>query len=227
MEREETYIPYKERTSKELCRDISIKTEKLFLKKDKISLLYFTVIFLVLVALDWFGKTYVNLWLGSIVVWTIVVCGFVVFKINRPEDDAKYRLGILAGALLVLMVVEWDEKIYVNWRLGAIVVGAFVLMYFVSFIINQKLISDMNLAASPKQYLPFAQRLRKWVQIRNFLGITLLIWLPYLTIYYQVDGVWKLIEWLILYVVGVCTEPSWMDNDIGDDLEELEFRLEE
>ena len=173
MEREETYIPYKERTPKELCRDISIKTEKLFLKKDKINLLYYTVIFLVLVALDWFGKTYVNLWLG------------------------------------------------------AIVVGAFVLMYFVSFIINKKLISDMNLAASPKQYLPFAQRLRKWVQIRNFLGITLLIWLPYLTIYYQIDGVWKLIQWLILYVVGVCTEPSWMDNDIGDDLEELEFRLEE
>lgn len=227
MEREETYIPYKERTPKELCRDISIKVEKLFLKKDKISLLYFTVFFLVLVALDWFGKTYVNLWLGCIVVWVIVVCGFVVFRINLSEDNTKSILVIWAVALLVLMVVEWNEKMYVNWRLGAIVVGAFVLMYFVSFIINQKLISDMNLAASPKQYLPFAQRLRKWVQIRNFLGITLLFWLPYLTIYYKIDGLWGLAEWVILYVIGVCTEPSWMDSDIGDDLEELEFRLEE
>ena len=227
MKREETYIPYKERTPKELCRDISIKTEKLFLKKDKISLLYFTVFFLVLVALDWLGKTYVKLWLGCIVVWVIVVCGFVVFRINLSEDNTKSILVIWAVALLVLMVVEWNEKMYVNWRLGAIVVGAFVLMYFVSFIINQKLISDMNLAASPKQYLPFAQRLRKWVQIRNFLGITLLFWLPYLTIYYKIDGLWGLAEWVILYVIGVCTEPSWMDNDIGDDLEELELRLEE
>ena len=98
MKREETYIPYKERTPKELCRDINLKAEKLFLKKDKFGLLFFAVFFLVLAALHLYYKTYVNWSLGAIVVGAIMAVGFVIFKTNNlDEDDKRYQL-IFASA---------------------------------------------------------------------------------------------------------------------------------
>jgi len=39
MEPEVPYIPYAERSAKELCRDILLKAEKLYIKNDKRNLL--------------------------------------------------------------------------------------------------------------------------------------------------------------------------------------------
>ena len=174
MKREETYIPYKERTPKELCRDINLKAEKLFLKNDKFGLLIFAVFFLVLVALHFYYKTYVNLWLG------------------------------------------------------AIVVGAILVVNSVFFLINRRLVNDMNLAATSKQFLPMAKRLKKCFQFRNFLCLSLLFWLPFL-ILDDFHDVWRIAELLILYILGALfsNRDFWIDPAFSDDVEELEYRLEE
>ena len=226
MKREETYIPYKERTPKELCRDINLKAEKLFLKKDKFGLLFFAVFFLVLAALHLYYKTYVNWSLGAIVVGAIMTVGFVIFKTNNlDEDDKRYQL-ILTSAILLLIALDWREKMYMNWWLGAVVVGTIGVVTFVFFKINQKLVNDMNLAVSPKQHLFIGKQLKKCVQIRNILCITLLFWLPFLTFQDLMTG-WEFTKWAIVFVIGICAQPTWIDSDFNDDLDELEYRVEE
>lgn len=227
MKRDETYIPYKERTPKELCRDINLKAEKSFLKKDKFGLLFFTVFFLLFVALHFYYKTNVDMWFGVVVEGAIFAGGLFIFKTYLPRED-KHRLLIWTVALLVCVALAWNDKMYVNWGIVAIVVGAILVVTFVFFIINQKLINEMNLASTPKQYLPVAKRLKKCVLIRNIIGITLLYWLPFLTIHDTLNG-WRFSEYLICYVIGICVTnlDFWIDSDFSDDVEELEFRLEE
>ena len=227
MKREETYIPYKERTPKELCRDIYLKAEKLFLKKDKFGLLIFAVFFLVLVALHFYYKTYVNLWLGAIVVGAILAVGFNVFKTYLPQYG-KYRLLIWVLAFAVCVAMEWRYMTYAYWGLGAIVVGAILVVNFVFFLINRRLVNDMNLAATPKQFLPMVKRLKKCFQFRNFLCLSLLFWLPFLTLD-DFHDVWRIAELLILYILGALfsNRDFWIDPAFSDDVEELEYRLEE
>ena len=227
MKREETYIPYKERTPKELCRDINLRAEKLFLKKDKYGLLFFAVFFLVLVALHLYDKTYVSLWFGFLVVGAIMAGGFVFFKTYFSKKD-KYRSLIWGVAILVCVVLEWHEKTYVNWKLGIIVVGGILFVTSSSFIVNKKLVNDMNLAANPKQFFPMAKKLKKSLQNRNFICLSLLIWLPFLLLDDLQDG-WWFTCLLILYVVGALfsNRDFWIDSTFNDDLEELEYRLEE
>ena len=191
MKREETYLPYKERTPKELCRDINIKVEKLFLKRDKNSLLIFAVSFLVLLALHLYYKTHVYLWLGFLVVGIIMVGGFYVFKPYFSKND-NYRSLIWGVGLILCLALQWQEMTTVNWWLGAIVLGVIMVVTAVCYKINQKLVNDMNLAANPKQFLPMAKRLKRCFQIRNFLCLTLLLFgLPLLTLDIFHD-VWRL-----------------------------------
>ena len=226
MKRDETYIPYKERSPKELCRDINLKAEKLFLKKDKYGLLSFTLFFLALVALHLHYKTYVSVWLGAIVMGAILAVGYVVFKPYYSRND-NIRSFIYAVFLLVFLALSLQEKSYVNWWLGAIVVGAIVVVTAVFFIINKRLVDDMNLAANPKQFLPMAKRLKRCFQIRNFLCLTLLFWLPLLTLDFFHD-VWRLQILLFSYVIGALfsNKDFWIDIAFCEDLEELERRLE-
>ena len=280
MKREETYIPYKERTPKELCRDIYLKAEKLFLKKDKFGLLIFAVFFLVLVALHFYYRTYVNLWLGAIVVGVILAVGFNVFKTYLPQYGkyrlliwalafavcvamewrymtyaywglgaivvgailavgfnvfktylpryGKYRLVIWVLAFAVCVAIEWRYMTNAYWGLGAIVVGAILVVNFVFFLINRRLVNDMNLAATPKQFLPMVKRLKKCFQFRNFLCLSLLFWLPFLTLD-DFHDVWRIAELLILYILGALfsNRDFWIDPAFSDDVEELEYRLEE
>lgn len=78
MEPEEPYIPFKERTPKEVCRDITIKAEK-FLKSYKIRVIIIPVICLVLVALSWYFMPNVNWWTGLGIFGVVEVCFIVIF----------------------------------------------------------------------------------------------------------------------------------------------------
>ena len=226
MKREETYIPYKERSPKELCRDISLKAEKLFLKKDKYGLLFFSVFFLVLLALHLYYKTYVSVWLGAIVVGAILAVGYLVFK-PYFSRNANLRTLIFAVGILVIMALNWQEKTYVNWWLGAIVVGAIVVVTTVFFIINKRLLNDMNLAANPKQFLPMAKRLKRCLQLRNFLCLSLLIWFPVLILDRVQDERWSGYLFIFVVVVLFGDRDFWIDTAFCEDVNELEYRLEE
>ena len=229
MKREETYIPYKERTPKELCRDINLKAEKLFVKTYKHGLLFFAVVFLMLVGLQLLHMTYVDWRLGVLVIGTIMAGGFYVFKKYSLKKENKYYdkyyILILYTVILVWIALERHENIYMYWGLGAIVVGAIMVVNLVFFKMNHRLVNEMNLAVTPKQHLNIGKRLKKCIQNRNYLCITLLFCLPVLTFHDLMNG-WDFTKWLIVYVIGICTE-SWIDSDFNDDLDELEFRFEE
>lgn len=225
MKREEKYIPYKERSPKELCRDINLKAEKLFLKKDKYGLLIFTVFFLALVALHLYYKTYVSVCLGAIVVGAIVAVGFVVFKPYFSRND-NIRSLIFAVFLLVLMALNWQEKTYVNWWLGAIWVGTLVVVTAVFFIINKRLVNDMYLAANPKQHLGIAKRLKRCLQIRNILCISLLIWFPVLILDRFQGERWFIPSLIFVVLVLFGDRDLWIDIAFCEDVNELEYRLE-
>ncbi len=227
MKREETYIPYKERTPKELCRDINLKAESLFLKNDKYGLLFFALAFLGLVALHLYYTTYVYVWLGFLVVGLILAGGLVFFKTYSSKND-KFRRVIWSVALFVCIVMEWQEKTSVNWLSGAIIVGTIVVVISVFFKINQRMVNDMNLAPNPKRLLPIAKRLKKSFQLRNFICLALLLWLPFLTIDDILD------EWVLGYLIIIfliCAlfgnRDFWIDSSFNEDLDELEFRFEE
>ncbi len=227
MKRDETYVPYKERTPKELCRDITIKAETLFLKKDKYGLLFFAVFFLVLLALHLYYKTHVHLWFGFLVVGIILVGGFFVFK-PYSTKYYNYRSLIWGVGLIVCLALQWREMTTVNWWLGAIVVGFIEVVTAVCHTINQKLVHDLNLAINPKQFLPIAKRLKRCFQIRNIVCLTLLFCLPLLAldVYHDVR---RLVILLIVYVIGALfsNKDFWIDITFCEDLEELEYRLEE
>ncbi len=226
MRREETYIPYKERSPKELCRDINLKAEELCLKKDRYGLLFFNVFFLALVALYLYYKTYVSLWLGVIVVGAIEAVGFVVFKPYFSKNE-NLRTLIFAVGILVVVAMSWHEKTYVNWWLGAIVVGAIVVVTTVFFIINKRLVNEMNLAANPKQHLGIAKRLKKCLQIRNCLCLSLLVWLPVLVLDSIQDERWFVYLLIFVVVVLFSDRNFWIDIAFCEDVNELEYRLEE
>lgn len=226
MKRDETYIPYKERSPKELCRDINLKAEELFLKKDKYGLLSFTLFFLALVALHLHYKTYVSVWLGAIVMGAILAVGYVVFKPYYSRND-NIRSFIYAVFLLVFLALSWQEKTYVNWWLGAIVVGAIVVVTAVFFIINKRLVNDINLAANPKQFLPMAKRLKKCLQLRNFLCLSLLIWFPVLILDRVQDERWFVYLFIFVVIVLFSDRDLWIDTAFCEDVNELEYRLEE
>lgn len=226
MKREETYIPYKERSPKELCRDINLRAEKLFLKKDKYGLLFFTVFFLALVALHLYYKTYVSVWLGVIMVNAILAVGYVVFK-PYFSRNANLRTLIYAVGILLCLALSWQEKTYVNWWLGAIVVGGIVVVTTVFFVTNKRLVSEMNLAANPKHHLGIAKRLKKCLQVRNCLCLSLIIWLPVLMLDDIRDEQWFVYLPFFVAVVLFSDRDLWIDTAFCEDVNELEYRLED
>jgi predicted membrane channel-forming protein YqfA (hemolysin III family) len=86
----------------------------------------------------------------------------------------------------------------------------------------------MNLAASPKQFLPMAKRLKRCFQIRNIVCLTLLFCLPLMTLD-DFHDVSRLVILLIVYVIGALfsNKDFWIDITFCEDMDELEYRLEE
>lgn len=92
MERD-AYIPYKERTLKELCRDIDLKAKETFLKLNKTEksiLISFISVLLVCVALSWHYNGGVDRW---VLPWfvAIVVEVIVAFIINKMVIKSMKR----------------------------------------------------------------------------------------------------------------------------------------
>ena len=106
-------------------------------------------------------------------------------------------------------------------------VGVIEVVTAVCHTINQKLVNDMNLAANPKQFLPMAKRLKRCFQIRNIVCLTLLFWLPLVTLD-DFHDVSRLVILLIVYVIGALfsNKDFWIDITFCEDLDELEYRLE-
>lgn len=181
MEQEETYIPYKERTTEELCRDINLRAEKVYLKFSKKDI---------------------------------------------------YCILIAIVALVVCVALFWHYCGHVHgWLLCASIV-AYVVVYYVFFRINQKLINDMFLAKRPEQNLILAKRLKKClfyrhilISIFGFILGAIIAW-PSAQNFEWVYFTGCFICLLIGIWLGTIIKPeSWVDSDLNEDLYELEYRL--
>lgn len=107
MEREETYIPYKERTPNELCRDINIKAEKLFNKKDKWLMIFLAVFFLVFSAISWYWKEWwLLVWFGA-----FLVGGFVFYKINQKLINDMKSAASPKQHFSIAKKLRWSVRI--------------------------------------------------------------------------------------------------------------------
>ena len=91
MEPEEPYIPYEERTPKELCRDIMFKAEKLYLNNEKKALLIGAVVFLVFVALAWRKLRSFDDYYWLVGIGAIGVVYFVFYFINHKLINDMYN----------------------------------------------------------------------------------------------------------------------------------------
>ena len=92
MEPEEPYIPYEDRTPKELCRAIMFKAEKLYIKNDKRDLLIGFVVILIIAAISWYYKWFDKLSDYAFYVWlgVFAVVYIVFFFINRKLIHEMY-----------------------------------------------------------------------------------------------------------------------------------------
>ncbi len=169
------------RTLEELCNDINLRAEKLFLKFSKVEkwgLLFFAVAFIAPIAIFWHLQRSIDWW------WVGACCIFVVF-------------------------------------------------FFVFFIINRRLINGMKRATDFKQHLRLAKRLKKCVRFRNFLGS--LYWSTFVGISIvcrdEFSWGWILFAFIVAVIVSLCltaVKPEMLiDSAFREDLEELEYRLEE
>lgn len=148
----------------------------------------------------------------------------------------KDRKGLLIAAVFVLafVVAGWymapeKEKMWVYaW------VVAELAVYFVFFLINKKLINEMNLTANPRQFLSMVQRLCKTLKLRNFILLVLGLWPSLCFIPFLSDLVKVRLWWIVLSIIPtvliawlfVSMKPDRLiDSDFYSDVEDLEYQL--
>lgn len=173
MEQEYTNNPDKERTIEELCRDINLRAEEVYLKLSK---------------------------------------------------KGKYILLVLAALLVVLMVLNWQWVMDNPWWC-ACWLGACALVVFVVNKINHKLINDMKRAASPKENLRLAKRLKRFSRIVHAFGPIIVFWTQIMQLVHEKSYVLACLVTVLLFVFGFIS--SGLDPTLNGDLHELEYRLDE
>ena len=127
MEQQETHIPYRDRTLVELCQDINLTAEKVYLarsKKDKKILLIGAAVLLGILALTWYFQWFdINWYRGSIVTAAIVGWFFVIYLVNqllinrmKRATSPKQHLRLakclklwnrLSRAIMVMIILPW------------------------------------------------------------------------------------------------------------------------
>ena len=149
-------------------------------------------------------------------------------KFSKVE---KWGLLLFAVLFLAPIAINWHLHRSVDWWwVGACC--ALVVFLFVFYIINHRLINGMKRAANVKQHLRLAKRLRKCVQFRNFFGF--LYWSTFAGFGFAHDEFewgWFLFSLIIAVIVTLCITAAnpekLIDSAFSEDLDELEYRLEE
>ena len=161
MEPEVPYIPYAERSAKELCRDILLKAEKLYIKNDKMII----AVILILAAIAWYNKESFNqlsdysffTWLG------VFEVGYVVFffinrklihdmelaanprqflsMVQRLNKSVKLR-KFLTIAIGIWPALQLTGFVKVVWWYAAALIPAFIVAWIVVSANPEKLVDS-------------------------------------------------------------------------------------
>jgi len=115
MEQQDTHIPYRDRTLEQLCQDINLRAEKVYLirsKKDKMILLIGIVAILGLFALTWYFQWYeINWYWGPIVMAAIVGWCFAYILINKLLINRMKRATSPKQHLRFAKCLKWWDKL--------------------------------------------------------------------------------------------------------------------
>ena len=114
MEQQDTYIPNEDRTLEELCQDINLRAEKLYLmkgKKDRTILLIGIVAILGILALAWYFLRFeINWHRDPIVIAAILGWCFVYILINKLLINRMKRATSPKQHLHFAKCLKWWDK---------------------------------------------------------------------------------------------------------------------
>lgn len=116
MEQIDTYIPDQGRTLEELCQDINLRAETVYLKfskKEKNSLLIAALVLIGFFALTWYFQWFEIDWhMGSIWIGVLVVYAFVVYSVNKVLINAMKHAASPKQHLRMAKCLKWWVKLY-------------------------------------------------------------------------------------------------------------------
>ncbi len=116
MEQQDTYIPNEDRTLEELCQDINLRAEKVYIlkgRKDKTILLIGVVIILGVLALAWYlMRVEINWYREPIVISAIVGWSFVYILINKLLINRMKRAASPKQHLRIAKCLKWWDKFF-------------------------------------------------------------------------------------------------------------------
>lgn len=170
MEQQDTYIPNEDRTLEELCQDINLRAEKVYIlkgKKDRTILLIGVVIILGVLALAWYlMRVEINWYREPIVISAIVGWSFVYILINKLLINRMKRAASPKQHLRFAKCLKWWDKfskaiplamIFSTpwlWEYG-VNIGTYLLLFFpllVLFFIAARVDGDFNEGLDELEY---------------------------------------------------------------------------
>ena len=104
------------------------------------------------------------------------LCRDITLKAEKFLNGYKKGMLIVAVICLVLVALSLYFMPSVNWWVGLEIIGLVEVSFIVIYIYTKKLIHEMNLAATPKQFLPVAQRLKECVRYGNYFLHVISLW---------------------------------------------------
>ncbi len=104
------------------------------------------------------------------------LCRDITLKAEKFLKGHKKGMLVILVICLVLVALSLYFMPNVNWWVGLGFFGLVEVTFIVIYIYTQKLINEMNLAATPKQFLPVAQRLKEFVRYSNWFLHVISLW---------------------------------------------------
>ncbi len=104
------------------------------------------------------------------------LCRDINLKAEKFLKGYKKWILIIPVICVVLVALSLYFMPTVNWWVGLGVFGLVEVSFIVIYIYTRKLIHEMNLAATPKHFLPVAQRLKEFVRYSNYFFHVVSLW---------------------------------------------------
>lgn len=111
MKQQDTHIPYWDRKLDELCQDINLRAEKVFLKQSKYLLLFAVVFILGLLALGRYFQWFEINWHRDLIWLVCLVWLFVVYLVNQLLINRMKRAISPKQHLRLAKCLKWLDKL--------------------------------------------------------------------------------------------------------------------
>lgn len=153
-------------------------------------------------------------------------CRDINLKAEKFLKAQKTGMLIIPVVCLVMVVLALHFTSNANWWRGVGIFGFAEVCFIIIYIYTQKLIHEMHLAATPKQFLPIALRLKECVRYSNYLFHTFGLWITISALSGFKDFWWWDAASLIV-AAGIAWLVPYGEKEVAlrDDVDDLERSL--